>query len=288
MGVVTAEKLAPVLKYPGAKWRIADWILAHMPPHESYLEPFFGSGAVFFKKLPAQLETINDLDGDVVNLFRCLRDSAARAALIEAVAFTPYARSEHTDCWEARHVGEPVEDARRFLVRIWMNHGMRMRGKGGWAHVTRRSSAAGGGFASRVVGWNALPERMAWAALRLKDAHVENRPALDVIRRHADPGCLIYADPPYVHSTRSSVVSERHRQYAHEMADGEHAELLAALVEHPGPVLLSGYPHPLYDETLVGWSRFAKGARAEKGKVREEVLWVNPAAAAAQEGRLPF
>lgn len=283
---MTADKLAPVLKYPGSKWRLADWILAHMPRHDSYLEPFFGSGAVFFRKPPAPLETVNDLDGDVVNLFRCLRDPAARAALVEAVAFTPYSRWEHSDCWERRSVGEPVEDARRFLVRIWMNHGMRLRGKGGWAHVTRRRDVAGGGFASRVDGWNALPERMASAAERLKQAHIENRPALDVIARHAWRGCLIYADPPYVHGTRSSVITEGHRQYAHEMTDADHGALLELLTAHPGQVLLSGYPHPIYDDALVGWARLSRRARAEKGREREEVLWLNSAAAAATDGRL--
>ena len=63
-----------VLKYPGSKWRIADWIIALMPPHKSYLEPFFGSGAVFFRKDPSRIETINDLDGEIVNLFRVIRE----------------------------------------------------------------------------------------------------------------------------------------------------------------------------------------------------------------------
>ena len=88
----------PVLKYAGAKWRIADWISGFFPPHEIYLEPFFGSGAVFFRKAPARLETINDIDGNVVNLFRVLREQPEQlAALIE---LTPWARDEYYSSYE--------------------------------------------------------------------------------------------------------------------------------------------------------------------------------------------
>lgn len=59
-----------LLKYPGSKWRIAYWIISHFPEHKVYCEPFFGSGAIFFSKKPVYIETINDLDGNVVNLFK--------------------------------------------------------------------------------------------------------------------------------------------------------------------------------------------------------------------------
>ena len=94
----TAADVKPVLKYAGAKWRIADWIGGFLPPHEIYLEPFFGSGAVFFRKAPARLETINDIDENVVNLFRVLREQPEQlAALIE---LTPWARDEYYSSYE--------------------------------------------------------------------------------------------------------------------------------------------------------------------------------------------
>lgn len=272
------EVIGPVLKYPGSKWRLTDWIIQHMPPHESYLEPFFGSGAVFFRKSPAKLSTINDLDGDVVNLFRVLRDRPEDLAA--AVDLTPYAREEHDEAWLQKRTGEPVEDARRFLVRIWSNHGMRIRRKGGWAHATGRNSGFSGGIASRYPQWGALGNRIAAAAARLKNAQIEHRPALDILARHAYAGCLIYADPPYVLSTRSEA------QYAHEMNEADHEELLDALDAHPGPVLLSGYAHALYDGRLEHWERKTSAALAEGGRPREEVLWMNPVAVEALEGRL--
>src|SRR5258708_9224550 len=85
--------IKPVLKYPGAKWRLADWIIQHLPPHKMYIEPFLGSGAIFFNKKPSEFELLNDRDGDVVNLFRVMRDSGQELA--ERIELTPWARSEY-------------------------------------------------------------------------------------------------------------------------------------------------------------------------------------------------
>lgn len=90
-----------ILKYPGSKWRIADKLVDLIPPHHSYIEPYFGSGAVFFTKPPSAIETINDLDGDVVNLYECIRQDADRLARI--IMTTPYARS----VYDRQFVGLP-------------------------------------------------------------------------------------------------------------------------------------------------------------------------------------
>lgn len=63
-----------VLKYPGAKHRIAKWICSYMPEHSVYLEPFAGSLAVLFEKEKSHIETVNDLDGEIVNFFHIVRD----------------------------------------------------------------------------------------------------------------------------------------------------------------------------------------------------------------------
>ena len=131
-----AAAVKPVLKYAGAKWRLADWIGGLLPPHEIYLEPFFGSGAVFFRKAPARLETINDIDGNVVNLFRVLREQTEQlAALVE---LTPWARDEYYASYEKS--GNDLEDARRFLVRCWQAFGTMTAARTGWRHsATGRS-----------------------------------------------------------------------------------------------------------------------------------------------------
>jgi len=109
-----------LLKYPGGKWRIATWIISHFPPHKVYCEPFFGSGAVFFLKPPARIETINDMDGNVVNLFRVCRENPEKLA--RAVELTPWSREEFVSCVDL-DISDPIERARRTLVRYHQSFG---------------------------------------------------------------------------------------------------------------------------------------------------------------------
>lgn len=264
--------MGPVLKFPGSKWRLAGRIAASLPPHRSYLEPYAGSLAVLFAKERSKVETVSDVNGDVVNLFRVLRDRPAELA--DAAALTPYARAECDAAWAAERVGEPVEDARRFLIRCWMNHGQKQARKGGWAHTTGATrNGRASGVPNRAGQWAQLPDRI-WAVVeRLRGVQIESRPALDLLGRFAHPDCLVYADPPYPRSTRTEGL------YRDEMTDGDHLALLAALVAHPGPVILSGYACALYDERLTGWHREAIAVTAEQGLARTEVLWRNARAA---------
>ena len=255
-----------ILRYPGSKWRLARWIAANLPKHTTYLEPYFGSGAVFFTKAPSHVETINDLDGQVVSLFRVIRERAGDLAnLVEA---TPWSRDEYYLSYEL--TGQDLEDARRFLVRCWQAFGAKTSDRTGW-----RNDVQGRQGTSCARVWKRLPDRILAVAERLRDAQIENRPALEIIERHRQPGVLIYADPPYVLGTRKGK-----RQYKHEMTDQDHLALLEVLTLHPGPVVLSGYTNPLYDERLAGWGRKTSRAAAERGRIRQEVLWLNPVAMA--------
>jgi DNA adenine methylase len=263
---VRPAELKPVLRYPGSKWNIARWIVKHFPPHSTYLEPFFGSGAVFFVKPPSHTETINDINGDVVNLFRVIRERPkGMAALIEK---TPWARAEYYESYE--RTGEALEDARRFLVRCWMARGTKLCHRTGW-----RNDIQGRQGTSCAKIWNSLPVRILAVAERLKQAQIENQPAMQLIERYKHPCVLIYADPPYLLATRREKA-----QYAHEMTDEQHAELLDALDQHPGPVLISGYDCQLYQDRLSHWKRKTTRALAEGGRRRTETLWINPVAAA--------
>lgn len=255
--------IKPILKYPGAKWNCAEWIISHFPAHAHYVEPYFGSGAVFFNKPPAKHEVINDLSGDVVNLFRVIRERGEElAALIE---MTPWAREEYEQSYEA--TDDPLERARRFVVRCWQGHGgANIVGKSAWRHQGRDANDKKQLPAQK---WLYMPNKIRALVERLRGVEVENRPAVDVIARHNTPGILIYADPPYPQGER------RPRMYQHEMTDADHATLLDALDAHPGPVVLSGYACPLYDDRLAHWARRTKEVQAEKGNKRTEVLWLN-------------
>lgn len=265
---MTKSEMKPVLKYPGSKWRMADWLISLMPPHKSYLEPFFGSGAVFFRKPPSRIETINDMDGEVINLFRCIRERPGELA--KAVACTPYSRGEYEQAWDHFKAGDwarpdVVEAARLTLVRYCQAYGSKVIYKCGW-----KNDRAGREYAYSVRYWCQLPERIIAAAERLKAAQIEQAPAVDVIRRFRHPDVLIYADPPYELSTRSG------KQYIVEMAEeAQHVELLNTLKEHPGPVILSGYDNDLYNEHLQGWLKLHRRAQVEGGAPRIETVWLN-------------
>ncbi|TQI66241.1 DNA adenine methylase [Clostridium sp. KNHs216] len=255
------QQLRTVVKYPGAKWRLSDWIISHMPEHKSYLEPYFGSGAVFFRKAPAKIETINDIDEDVVNLFRCIREDAEKLAML--VETTPYAREEYYSAF-TESPEEPYERARLFLMKTWMGHGFRTYCRSGW-----KNDIAGRENSYAVNYWNRLPEWIMNIVARLKEVQIECKPAPELIERFNRPNVLIYADPPYLLSTR-----KMKKQYAYEMTDADHVELLTVLKQHQGPVLLSGYDNELYNDMLQGWQKDQIITTAEKGKHRTETLWI--------------
>lgn len=250
-----------LLNYPGAKWGMAQRIISLMPPHRSYLEPFFGSGAVLFRKPPSAIETINDIDGDVVNFFRVLRDRPDELA--GHLAMIPYARDVFDDAHENRGDTD-FERAVRFAIRSKMGHGFKTYQKTGFkidVYARERSYC--------LDCWNRLPSDILLAAERLKHVQIENRPALDLIQRFNHENVLIYADPPYMLKTRGG------KLYKHEMTDQEHLDLLEALKGHKGYVILSGYRSEMYDRELHGWDRIQVKAYNQNGDPREEVLWCN-------------
>lgn len=252
-----------VLKYPGAKWGIADWIIGYFPSHHSYLEPFFGSGGVFFKKEPSNIETINDLDGEVVNLFECIKIDPERLA--HNVFFTPYSLQIYDATYSKEVLEDPFDRAARFLTKCNMGHGFRTTGyRVGWKRdVVGRERA----YAAKA--WADLPDVIIEAGERLRGVQIECTPAVKLIEQFNSSDVLIYCDPPYLLSTR------RGKQYRCEMTEDDHLELLDALKRHKGPVLLSGYPSDLYDAELSGWRKEHTTATDQLSRVRKEVLWMN-------------
>lgn len=253
-----------VIKYPGAKWSLAQWIISKFPPHHSYLEPFFGSGAVLFTKGRSNIETVNDLDGDVVNFFDWVRKDPEKLA--KAIYRTPYARAVYDQAWASQYSEtDSFQRAYYFCARLMMGHGFKTSGERvGWkCDVQGRQRA----YAAKY--WGQMPELICQAAERLRGVQIENRPALELISRFNFPNVLIYADPPYLLSTR------RAKQYRCEMTDEDHYELLDVLKAHKGPVLLSGYDSEIYNNALKGWCRDETVALTQTSGHRREVLWMN-------------
>ncbi|MEW5890675.1 MAG: DNA adenine methylase [Pseudomonadota bacterium] len=260
---------SPLLRYHGGKWRLADDIVALMPKHRRYVEPFGGGASVLLRKPRAPAgELYNDLDGEIANLFAVMRHRAQAAELARLVALTPYARDEFQLAYDP--VEDPVERARRTLVRAYMGFG------------TDSACGAPTGFRVDLLGdsaparvWSEVPDRVAAVASRFAGVVVENRNALEVIADNDASDVLFYVDPPYVPSTRSHQ-SNKKKGYRCEMREQDHEALLELLVGIKGLTIISGYRSDLYDRRLGGWRRIDFPATAHGGLKRTECVWLSP------------
>lgn len=248
-----------VLKYPGAKNRLAKWICSYIPRHSVYVEPYAGSLAVLLNKEPCHIETVNDLHDEVVNFFRVLRDHADE--LQSLIELTPYSRTEYDRAYKKTE--NDIERARRFCVRCWMGFGASNLYKNGFKSGQQTRSP------NPAKAWAGLPETMKEASERLKGVQIECLPALELIKRYDTEDVFMYIDPPYLHGTRKNYL------YKYEMEDQEHEKLLPALVKHPGKILISGYDNEMYNDYLSGWKKVYKATTAENGIPRTETLWMN-------------
>lgn len=251
-----------IMKYPGSKWSLADWIISHFPEHHSYLEPFFGSGAVLFNKTRSNIETINDMDGNVVNLFECIREDPQKLA--QMIYMTPYARETYERAY--REVStDNFEVALNFYIRLNMGHGFRTNGeKVGWKNDVQGRERS---YAS--WDWCNLPDKIIETAERLRGVQIENRPAIELIKRFNYKNVLIYCDPPYMLETRHG------KQYRCEMDTKAHEELLHILLRHKGYVVISGYDTGLYNSMLNRWNKFEKESHTQVMSKKKEVIWMN-------------
>lgn len=259
----------PVLRWHGGKWLLAPWIISHFPQHRVYVEPFGGAASVLMRKPVSYAEVYNDLDQSVVNLFRVLRSSEADR-LVADLRLTPFARDEFRQAYEP--TGCAVEAARRLIIRSFMGFGSNGHNKlTGFRANSNRSGT------TPSHDWQNYPDSLRMVIERLRGVTVENKDARLVMAQHDGPDTLHYVDPPYVFETRSDAAAD----YAHELSDDQHAELLQFLRGLRGMVVLSGYPSALYDSALHDWHRVERMALADGAKKRTEVLWINPAASAA-------
>ncbi len=260
------EGMRQILKYPGSKWRIARQLVELIPPHHSYVEPYFGSGAVLFNKVPSPIETINDLDSEVVNLFRCIQQDSERLARL--VMTTPFSREVYEQQFEGTEqtrYASQYQRAAGFLAKCWQGHGFRTNGcKVGW-----KNDVHGREQAYAVWNWYRLPNWIVDVAERLRMVQIEHRPALEVIGRFCYDNVFMYLDPPYLLNTR------RGKQYKHEMTDVDHEELLKAVLQSPAKIMISGYESEMYSDYLHSWSKKQFVSNADGGKPRAEIIWMN-------------
>jgi len=279
---VAQRKLKPAFGYFGSKHKLRSPILKYIPPHNAWVEAFCGSAAVTFAKSPAQIEIINDIDGEVVNFFRQLRTNGHE--LCREIALTPYAREELISARLEKKKLPALERARRFLVSAMMSiNGIFGEQRGGFSYS---NSYVRNGKEARVSRWYNLPARLEAIVERLRKVRIENKDAVDLIKTFLKrPATLIYLDPPYF--------AERTQGYEFDQNNEEfHKNLLKLVCKAKCMVMISGYESKLYESMLTkerGWEqvKIATHTQGSNGKrmTRTEILWMNKSCIEARESK---
>jgi DNA adenine methylase len=257
-----------IIQYPGKKNSIAQWIISHFP-HDyqtmTYLEPFFGSGCIFFRKERSVIETINDIDNEISNLFLQIRDNPEELMLL--LMNTPWSRQEYDLAFV--EADDPIERARRCVVRFWLSIGANVRQKNGMRFEIKRNTGGINYFHLK------LPEAIAQASERLKHCksnlvQIENRNVFELIPKYSRENVLMYLDPPYLLETRKNK-----KAYKHEMSFDEHEELLKLITQSKAKIVISGYMNDLYSKYLSGWRLETTTNKDQAGNRKTECIWIN-------------
>lgn len=268
-------RLRPPIHWYGGKWMYAPRLVEMTPRHHCFVEVFCGSAAVMLSKPASPIEVLNDLDGDVCNFFRVLRDRRKRSRLIEMLEFTPYSRDELGDCINA--LKGRISDTRRawaFCVACnFARNGKAIR-RSDWSFTKKNSRR---GMSRNTSVWDRVPEAVRTVGERLRVVQIENSPWQDILKRFDSPSTHFYCDPPYMPGTRVLP-----KAYKLEMSTEDHEELLMSLVATKGTVAISGYASELYDSRLSDWSRVELATKSFAGPRdgrtlpdRIEVIWMN-------------
>ncbi len=262
----------PAIRYHGGKWVLADWIIGYFPAHRVYVEPYGGGASVLLRKARSYGEIYNELNDEVYSLFCVLRDNCRNEALHRLLVDTPFARKEFEAAYE--HTSDPVEAARRLIVRSFMGFGSAAHQK---THSTGFRTSSDRSGTTPAQDWRNYAEALPALRDRLRGVCIESVDALDLMQQRDGDDYLFYVDPPYVHATRER--KQRKNYGRHEMTDRQHVKLARVLRSLKGMVVLSGYNSRLYDRLYADWFKVEKKtySGANHGAVeRTEVLWLNP------------
>lgn len=250
-------------RYHGGKFKLRHWIISHFPEHRVYVEPFAGAASVLLAKPRCYAEVLNDLDGQIVNVFKVMRDNGDE--LRRVLELTPFARDEFNE--SALPSSYPLEQARRTIVRAFMGFGSNGIHKDTGFRANSNKSGT-----TPAHDWANYPACLDAIVSRLQGVVIENRRAIDCMRQHDSNATLHYVDPPYVLSSRT----DSNHDYQFEMTDDDHRELLNELRGLRGMVVLSGYQNDIYAEMLPNWTLIEKSAHADGARDRVECLWLSP------------
>jgi DNA adenine methylase len=287
----SVHRLRSPIQWYGGKGNMVKKLMQHVPPGgQPYCEPYMGAASLFFSRPPAPVEVLNDLDGDLAGLFRCLQDKKTFKQLKHRIQHTLYSRAEFGRAIEIlknRGVTDQVLRAWAFFVAKNQGIGGVSKSVGNWG----RAFVSNGGCAENVNKWMMRLSMLDDWHLRLLRAQIDSRDAIEVIRYWDNRDAVFYLDPPYHQDMRKS----KH-VYAIEPDHGHHVRLVETLLTCKGAIVLSGYDHPVYAPLAkAGWTitRYQTACHAAgrgrnsglqgKGSAmakapRTEVIWANPQA----------
>jgi DNA adenine methylase len=269
-------EVSPPIKWHGGKTYLAARIIALMPKHVHYVEPFFGGGAVFFRKpdhlIAGHSEVVNDIYLELVNFWRVLQSETQFADFERQMNVTPFAKPVWEASLEEVTTSDPVERACAFFIRYRQSR----QGLGN-AFATMSRTRTRRGMNEQVSSWLSAIEGLPAAHERFKRVVIFSEDASKLIKREDETTSFFYCDPPYLTETRTAKDA-----YAFEMTDIQHEELLDTLGGIQGKFLLSGYPNPLYERAAqkYGWNRVDiqidnKASSAKIKPKQTECLWFN-------------
>ncbi|MFA5803691.1 MAG: DNA adenine methylase [Melioribacteraceae bacterium] len=263
---MTKKKLI-AFNYFGGKFTHADWILKHLPESKSYVEVFGGSAVVLLNKKPSPIETYNDINSIVVNFFKVLREKPEE--LLSKIYLTPYSKEEYLFCYQHLNEGDKIERARRFFVSVGQSFNGTYARQTGWKMSTKETRT---NISEAVNRWITKLPKLVYVIERLRRVQISNYDFREIFKKFDGPETLFYCDPPYMHHVRCN-----NNEYAFEMTDQDHKELLEICKNAKGKVAISGYDNPLYNKQLKS---FYKSIAKKKPTTifhskRQEILWTN-------------
>jgi len=268
--------------YFGSKRRIAARLCNKLPPHNAWVELFCGSAAMTIAKAPAQIEVINDIDDNIINFYKQLRNNGKK--LRELIRLTPYSRKELELARGKKGAPSDIERARRFFITAMMAINGSFGDRPGGFSVS--NSYSRNGVEARVNRWNSMNIYLETVIERLSKVRIEHQDALKLFQEYKNrPATLVYFDPPYF--------ADRVQGYDHEQCDKKfHEKLLKEIVKAKCMVFISGYENELYKKYLTkknGWSKevITATTKGNNGKSfqRTEVVWFNAMYRNAQKSK---
>jgi DNA adenine methylase len=239
---------APV-RWFGGKGQMIKKLMSHVPlGGKPYCEPFMGAATLFFARPPAPVEVLNDTDGGLVNLFKCLQDKETFDELAHRLRYTLFARAEFIESIKILHdtsITNNVLRAWAFFVKFNMGINNISNSPGGWS----RTFISARGCASNVNSWIMRLTMLEDWHKRLIRAQIDNRDALEVIKYWDTDETVFYLDPPYILDTRKTK-----NVYNQELPNDYHKNLVKIILDCKGAVVLSGYEHEIYQPLIdAGW-----------------------------------